>query len=61
MWKDFDLKGWCYKGRDLANPLLISWRLFWWALLQVFMVPACLCAWLGWGRHTAERLWREAH
>ena len=59
--KNLDLKGWRYKGRKMTNPLLIAWRLLWWVPMHAFLIPACLCAWAGFGRDAAEGLWKEVH
>jgi hypothetical protein len=50
---------WEYKGRKL-NPLhIIIWRLFWWPIFKASAAITCFIAWMVFGRHTAECIWRE--
>lgn len=50
---------WEYKGRRLANPLVILWRLFWFPIFKLSAALTCLIALIVWGPYTAKQIWEE--
>lgn len=50
---------WEYKGRSLANPIVIIWRLFWFPIFKILLTITCIVAWFAFGKYAAENIWNE--
>lgn len=53
------LMQWHWKGRKLANPVVIVWKLIWFIPYQILRVILCLVGGIGFGLHTAEMIWKD--
>jgi hypothetical protein len=45
---------WEYKGRKLANPVVIAKRLICMALMWILVIPLYCVIWIGWGKLKAD-------
>lgn len=44
-WNSINFRNWTFEGRELANPLLIVWRLFWFIPHRISLFIFCvICA-----------------
>jgi hypothetical protein len=42
LWNSTSFRNWTFEGRELANPLLIIWRLFWLIPVKLSLFIFCV-------------------
>lgn len=47
---------WEYRGRKLANPLIIIKRLICFMLAWIFAIPLYAIIYIGWGKYAADQM-----
>ena len=44
---------WFWRDMELVNPVVILWRMFWYCLMWVLILPVLACAYIGFGKRAA--------
>ena len=47
---------WYWNEMELINPVIIPWRLFWYSIMWLFVVPVYICAYVGFGKYAASNI-----
>lgn len=55
--KDFDIRNWKYRGRELANPFVILYKVTLFPLYKLSLIITCLLALVVFDKHTAYEIW----
>lgn len=50
---------WEYKGRKLANPIVIVWRLLWYPVWRILHVALVAALYIGGQSWAAASIWEE--